>query len=56
MTIKEFTKDGKPFTARSGIKPTPEMQEIIDELWNTVRVDVKFSPAYAIYKEVENCA
>lgn len=56
MTIKEFTKDGELLTARGSIKPTPEMQEVIDELWSTVKPCMKFSPTYAIYKKVENCA
>lgn len=36
MTVYQYNKSGELINKETKIKPTQEMQEVIDDLWNTV--------------------
>ena len=37
MTVYEYTKTGDMIDKKTKLKPTQEMQEVLDTFWNTVK-------------------
>lgn len=56
MTVSQYTKNGEKINKDSKIKPTQEMQEVLDAFWNTVKSVADFSTPYIKVLPVENPA
>ncbi len=56
MTVSQYTKNGDEINKNSKIKPTQEMQEVLDTFWNTVKSAMDFSTPYNKVLPVENPA
>jgi len=56
MTVYEYTKSGDRIDKKMKIKPTQEMQEVLDTFWNTVKSITVISTPYSKNLQVENYA
>lgn len=46
MIVYEYTKNGDRIDKKARIKPTQEMQEVLDAFWNTVKITSESSTPY----------
>ncbi len=56
MTVYEYTKTGDRIKQKTDLKPTQEMQEVLDIFWNTVKNITVISTPYSKKLQVENYA
>lgn len=56
MTVYEYTKSGDRIDKKMKIKPTQEIQEVLDTFWNTVKSITIISTPYSKNLQVENYA
>lgn len=56
MIVENYTKSGELITENTIIKPTQEMQELIDTLWNTVKNRTNISTSQKKNLQVEKTA